>query len=148
MDAIVLRFDAESLDRVRYLERIEWVLTLATLTVFLLEEELKSTHDKLALTNTELLPTQQKLIRTTEVGKKESGRLTPAQEIGLYRMTQEALYNAVKHAHAQRIDVNFEHNSGEIKLSVRVNGQGFGEKKPTTGAVGLLVHNGIGNMKT
>ncbi|MBU1822005.1 MAG: type IV pili methyl-accepting chemotaxis transducer N-terminal domain-containing protein, partial [Bacteroidetes bacterium] len=31
MDDIVFRFDAESLARVRYLERIEWFLTVATL---------------------------------------------------------------------------------------------------------------------
>ena len=35
MDAIVFRFDAESLGRVQYLERVEWLLTLATLYVVL-----------------------------------------------------------------------------------------------------------------
>lgn len=287
MDAIVFKFDAESLKRVQYLERIEWVLTLATLTVLFLEgalvfrpvvnhtkhvirrltqseEVLKNTNEKLAMANKELLETQQKLIHTTEekyqlqlaeetvrsaallegqeeerrrfarelhdgigqmltglklhveklrkmpfadekqkrriedlrdllqatiqntrevafnlmpsvlgdfgleaalqllsdqtarssgidiryVGKKASERLTPGQEIGLYRVAQEALNNAVKHADAKRIDVGFERSSGSIRLTVVDDGRGFGEDtdKPRLG--GSLPHNGIGNMKT
>lgn len=287
MNAIVFRFDAESMARLQYLERIEWALTLATLLVLFLEgilifrpivhyiqrvihrlteseSTLKNINEKLALTNTELLETQQKLMTTTQEkhqlqlaeeavraaallegqeeerrrfarelhdgigqmltglklhveklrkmpfvddkqkgrvedirdmlqetiqntrevafnmmpavlddfgleaalqlladqtsrssgievrysGKKEGSRLTPAQEIGLYRIAQEALNNAVKHAHAQKIDVVFEHTTREIKLLVRDNGRGFGEKQIAAGPSDLLVHNGIGNMKT
>ncbi len=287
MDAIVFRFDAESLERVQYLERIEWILTLATLTVLFLEgilvfrpvvnhtkrvihrltqseDALKSTNEKLALTNKELLETQQKLIRTTEekyqlqlaeetvrsaallegqeeerrhfarelhdgigqmltglklhveklrkmpfaddkqkqrvedlrdmlqetiqntrevafnlmpsvlgdfgleaalqllsdqtarssginiryIGKKGSERLTPTQEIGLYRVAQEALNNAVKHSSAQRIDVIFERTSNAISLTVRDNGRGFGDMLRSTKTRDSFHHNGIGNMKT
>ena len=287
MDAIVFRFDAESLERVQYLERIEWLLTLATLTVLFLEgvlvfrpvvnhtkrvihrltqseNELKNANEKLALTNKELLDTQQKLIRTTEekyqlqlaeeavrsaallegqeeerrrfarelhdgigqmltglklhveklrktafadekqqkrvedlrdllqetiqntrevafnlmpsvlgdfglaaalqllsdqtarasgievcyVGKKESERLTPAQEIGLYRVAQEALNNAVKHSNAKRIDVIFERTASAIRLAVRDNGRGFGDVARSVKPHASFHHNGIGNMKT
>lgn len=287
MDAIVFQFDAESLKRVQYLERIEWLLTLATLTVLFLEgvlvfrpvvkytkhvirrltlseEALKNTNEKLALTNKELLETQQKLVRTTEekyqlqlveetvrsaallegqeeerrrfarelhdgigqmltglklhveklrkmpfadekqkrriedlrdllqetiqntrevafnlmpsvlgdfgleaalqllsdqtarssgidiryIGKKEKERLVPAQEIGLYRVAQEALNNAVKHADAKRIDVGFERSSGSIRLTVADDGRGFGGAMDEPRPGGSLLHNGIGNMKT
>jgi signal transduction histidine kinase len=287
MDAIVFRFDAESLERVQYLERIEWMLTLATLAILFLEgilvfrpvvnhtkrviyrltqseDELKSANEKLALANRELLDTQQKLIRTTEekyqlqlaeetvrsaallegqeeerrrfarelhdgigqmltglklhveklrktaftdetqkkriedlrnllqetiqntrevafnlmpsvlgdygleaalqllsdqtarasgievryIGKKESERLSPTQEIGLYRVVQEALNNAVKHSDAKRIDVIFERSSGTIRLTVRDNGRGFAEMETSAQAHDSIHHNGIGNMKT
>jgi signal transduction histidine kinase len=287
MDAIVFQFDAESLKRLQYLERIEWLLTLATLTVLFLEgvlvfrpvvnhtkhvirrltqseDVLKNTNEKLALANKELLETQQKLIHTTQekyqlqlaeetvrsaallegqeeerrrfarelhdgigqmltglklhveklrkmpfadekqkrriedlrdllqatiqntrevafnlmpsvlsdfgleaalqllsdqmarssgidiryTGKKESERLAPAQEIGLYRVAQEALNNAVKHAHATRIDVAFERRSDVISLRVVDDGRGFSKDTDEPRLGSSLVHNGIGNMKT
>lgn len=89
MDAIVFRFDAESLARVQYLERVEWLLTLATLTVLFLEGlfvfrpvvnyakrvvrhltesegELKHINERLEETNCELVRTQEKLVRATK----------------------------------------------------------------------------------
>ena len=287
MDAIVFRFDAESLERIQYLERIEWVLTLATLAVLFLEgilvfrpvvnhtkrvilrlteseDALKSANEKLARINKELVETQQKLISTSEekyrlqlaeetvrsaallegqeeerrrfarelhdgigqmltglklhveklrkaaftdekqkkrvedlrsllqetiqntrevafnlmpavlgdfgleaalhlladqtarasgievryVGKKEKQRLTPAQEIGLYRVAQEALNNAVKHANTNRIDVIFERSCSAIVLAVRDYGQGFDDLEIDLTRGDSLAQNGIGNMKT
>lgn len=287
MDDIVFRFDAESLERVKYLERIEWFLTLATLLVLFLEgvfvfrpvvnytkkvirmlteseEQLKTANEQLALTNQELVSTQQKLLRTTKEkyqlqlaearvrsaallegqeeerkrfarelhdgigqmltglklhvekirqspfadekqkqrfenlrsllqetiqntrqiafnlmpsvlgdfgleaglqllseqtalssgmeirfqGVKESARLAPVQEIGLYRIAQEALNNAIKHSQATRIDVSVKRTPADITLRVQDNGSGFVNKNTAGPETSSIIHNGLGNMKT
>jgi signal transduction histidine kinase len=287
MDAIVFQFDAESLARVRYLERIEWLLAVATLVVLLLEGlfvfrpvvgytkkvirmltesevQLKDANEQLALTNQELRSTQQRLLRTTEekyqlqlaeetvrsaallegqeeerkrfarelhdgigqmltglklhveklrktpfadekqkrrvedlrdllqetiqntrevafnlmpsvlgdfgleaalqllteqtarssgvevkyIGKRTNERLPPAQEIGLYRIAQEALNNAVKHADARQIEVRFDRTASEIRLTVEDNGKGFVQQDRPTDRPGLSIHSGLNNMKT
>lgn len=43
----------------------------------------------------------------------------------IYRIVQEALHNVVKHASAQSVEIAVSHRDGEIRLSVRDNGQGF-----------------------
>lgn len=287
MDAIVFRFDAESLARVRYLERIEWFLTTATLLVLFLEgifvfrpvvahtkkiirmlteseKQLKTSNDQLAITNQELVNTQQKLLRTTKEkyqlqlaeaqvrsaallegqeeerkrfarelhdgigqmltglklhvekirqtpfkdekqkqrfedlrsllqetiqntrqiafnlmpsvlsdfgldaalqllseqmagssgleirfkGVKEVDRLAPIQEIGLYRIAQEAINNAIKHSEATRIDVSLMRTTTEVSLKVQDNGRGFVNKSTSEYNGHSIIHNGVDNMKT
>jgi len=287
MDAIVFRFDAESLARVEYLERVEWLLALATLTVLFLEGlfvfrpvvnyakrvvrqltesegELKYINERLEATNHELVKTQEKLVRATEEkyelqlaeetvraaallegqeeerkrfarelhdgigqmltglklhvekirqmpmadekqrqrvedlrnllqetiqntrevafnlmpsvlgdfgleaalkllaeqtarssgietafrGTKEPARLTPVQEIGLYRIAQEGLNNAVKYSEATRIEVVFKRSASEICLTVKDNGKGFKDSEMPKRETSLLAHNGLSNMRT
>ncbi|WP_373513981.1 histidine kinase [Persicitalea sp.] len=287
MDAIVFRFDAESLERVQYLERVEWLLTIATLTVLFLEGlfvfrpvvshtkqvvrqltesegELKYINQRLEETNQQLVSAQEKLVRTTrekyelqlaeetvrsaallegqeeerrrfarelhdgigqmltglklhvekirqmpaanekqrqrvedlrdllqetiqntrEVafnlmpsvlgdfgleaalkllteqtarssgmvvefkGTKEPARLIPVQEIGLYRIAQEGLNNAVKYSEAERIEIVFKKSTSEICLSVKDNGKGFRVADIPKRETYSLTHNGIGNMRT
>ncbi len=47
------------------------------------------------------------------------------QAITLYRLVQEGLANAVKHAHATSVWVNLESTEGEVSLSIEDDGQGF-----------------------
>ncbi len=51
------------------------------------------------------------------------------QATALYRLVQEGLNNAAKHAHATAVWVNLDYSDGEVSLSVEDNGQGF---NPTT----------------
>ncbi|TDB61389.1 ATP-binding protein [Arundinibacter roseus] len=287
MDSIVFQFDAETRQRVQYLERIEWFLTLATLLVLVLEglfvfrpvvgytkkvirmltkseEELKAANEKLAVSNQTLIHTQEKLLRATEEkyqlqrteetvrtvallegqeeerkrfarelhdgigqmltglklhiekirqtpfenekqkqrfedlrnlvqetiqstrqvsfnlmpsvlsdfgleaalqllcdqtsrtvglpityeGTRENTRLSAAQEIGLYRITQEGLNNAIKHAEASLITVKMARNSTGLTLRIQDNGKGFEKKKGIKSPGPALIHNGIENMKT
>jgi signal transduction histidine kinase len=287
MDDIVFRFDAESLQRVRHLERIEWFLTMATLLVLFLEgllvfrpvvkytkkvirmlteseEQLKNSNEQLGLTNQELVSAQQMLLQATEekfqlqlaeetvrsaallegqeeerkrfarelhdgIGQMLTGlklhveklrktpfadekqkqcfndlrsllqetiqntreiafnlmpsvlgdfgldaalqllseqtarssglvvacetsgaedRLAAVQEIGLYRIAQEALNNAVKHAEARRIDIELKRLSDAIILTVRDDGKGFTNKEGKKPVGNSIIHNGIGNMRT
>lgn len=69
-------------------------------------------------------------------------RLPPAIEVLLYRVTQEALTNIVKHAHATRVEVTFEVQGGHASLVIADNGVGFDierfRRTPAAGGVGLL----------
>lgn len=52
-------------------------------------------------------------------------RLTPEASLGLYRVLQEALQNAVKHSGTQRFEVELFTASGAVHLAVRDSGVGF-----------------------
>ncbi|MEI9977663.1 MAG: two-component regulator propeller domain-containing protein [Edaphobacter sp.] len=45
--------------------------------------------------------------------------------INVYRIVQESLNNAVKHAHATRIDIGIRHTPGQVLMTVSDNGIGF-----------------------
>ena len=70
------------------------------------------------------------------------GVLPAGDEISLYRIVQEALGNAIKHAGATEIDVAVRRENGSIALSVRDNGRGFtpadGARAPGTSGFGLV----------
>jgi PAS domain S-box-containing protein len=54
-----------------------------------------------------------------------SVRLPGEIETALYRITQEALANAGKHAAARRIAITLARENGEVRLTVRDDGRGF-----------------------
>ncbi|QMU27144.1 ATP-binding protein [Adhaeribacter radiodurans] len=74
-------------------------------------------------------------------------RLAKNVEIGLYRVSQEALHNAVKYAGANSITVDLQAKKKFIHLSISDNGHGFKLDTLTlpTGKTGLA--QGISNMK-
>ncbi|HSE15624.1 MAG TPA: two-component regulator propeller domain-containing protein [Pyrinomonadaceae bacterium] len=51
--------------------------------------------------------------------------LPPEVETNLLRIGQEAINNAVKHAHANRIDVALNFDTRSVRLSIRDDGRGF-----------------------
>lgn len=53
------------------------------------------------------------------------GRLPAEVELVLYRVAQEALTNAAKHAQATRIGIDLERREADVALSVRDDGHGF-----------------------
>ena len=50
--------------------------------------------------------------------------LPPALDLSAYRILQEGLTNALKHAHASRADVDVDYDAGTLHLCVRDNGPG------------------------
>lgn len=52
-------------------------------------------------------------------------RLSPEVETALYRMTQEALTNIVRHAHAQTASIFIERSSSTVRAVIEDNGIGF-----------------------
>ena len=58
-------------------------------------------------------------------------RLPPVVETTLYRIIQEALNNAARHAQATRVTVTLQHTDGQVRCSIRDDGVGF---RPAAGA--------------
>jgi signal transduction histidine kinase len=60
----------------------------------------------------------------------------------LYRVTQEALTNVMKHARARHVDVELQTSDAEVVLTIADDGIGFDVERfrrtPALGGVGLL----------
>lgn len=69
-------------------------------------------------------------------------RLPGAIEVLLYRVTQEALTNILKHARARHVEVELRVGGGEVALRIADDGIGFDVERfrrtPAVGGVGLL----------
>jgi two-component system, NarL family, sensor histidine kinase UhpB len=61
------------------------------------------------------------------------------QQLVLYRVTQEALNNIVRHAGAQNVAVGIARTDGSVELSVADDGKGFvpGQEEPGLGLEGM-----------
>jgi two-component system sensor kinase len=65
--------------------------------------------------------------------------LTPEVRLAIYRIVQEALHNALRHASADEAIVRFETTDSTLRVTIRDNGAGFNPQlaaRPT--ALGLL----------
>jgi two-component system NarL family sensor kinase len=71
-----------------------------------------------------------------------SSQLPPAIEAGLYRVAQEALQNALRHAAASRIDLRLDTDPDRARLTVQDDGRGFAlgdaGEGPATSHFGLI----------
>ncbi|PSR56589.1 hypothetical protein AHMF7605_25375 [Adhaeribacter arboris] len=74
-------------------------------------------------------------------------RLAKNTEIGLYRVSQEALHNAVKYAKANAIQVELQAKKKYIHLSISDNGQGFAHANLILPTGNNSLAQGISNMK-
>ena len=63
------------------------------------------------------------------IDDKQLQSLTKTEELILFRLTQEALNNIVKHAHAKSARVNFEGQEGRLVLCIIDDGNGFSIKE-------------------
>lgn len=64
--------------------------------------------------------------------------LPPAVEVGLYRIAQEALQNALRHAEATRVVLRLEASLERVRLTVQDDGKGFPEGTASSGRFGLV----------
>jgi len=55
----------------------------------------------------------------------------------LYRIAQEAMQNAVKHAHATKMDLALKEQNGRYVLEIRDNGMGFDANREYPGHLGM-----------
>jgi signal transduction histidine kinase len=69
----------------------------------------------------------------TDVRLDESARHAPDVETTLYRIIQEALTNAVKHAGAEQIHVTVNQTEGTLRVRVADDGRGFDPAAATAG---------------
>jgi PAS domain S-box-containing protein len=63
--------------------------------------------------------------------------LNPEIQTTCFRIAQEAITNAVRHANATRIDVDLGRENGNLRLQVRDNGRGFDVDSTQAQAAGL-----------
>jgi signal transduction histidine kinase len=74
----------------------------------------------------------------------DASPLTPAQDINIYRIIQEALQNAVKHAKANRITVDVRAEGKTLILSVCDNGTGDPRLNEENPVITEKKHAGLG----
>jgi signal transduction histidine kinase len=65
------------------------------------------------------------------------GPVPPTVDLSAYRIVQEALTNALKHAGPARVDVRITHRSRELDVDVTDDGLG-GRVEPGTDGKGLI----------
>src|SRR5204863_502119 len=54
-----------------------------------------------------------------------SQKLTPDTQLVIFRVLQEGLSNAAKHAHATRVEVKLSYERDKVILSIKDDGRGF-----------------------
>lgn len=103
----------------------------------------------MALDDLGLVPTIRKYVNTISEYEKlpidftligHEKRLPSDYEVACFRLAQEALQNAIKHAEATRIQVKLEIRDDSINLLVKDNGKGFdvnNRKDKTFGLIGM-----------
>ncbi|CAG5069921.1 hypothetical protein DYBT9623_02660 [Dyadobacter sp. CECT 9623] len=69
-------------------------------------------------------------------------------ETSLYRIAQEALNNAVKHAQASRIKIKLEHTRNRVILEIADDGKGFSVDDLKTENFPVTSGNGMENIRT
>jgi signal transduction histidine kinase len=66
--------------------------------------------------------------------------LSRGAALALFRIVQEALGNAAKHAHATRITVRLTRSADDVSLAVSDDGAGFDSNRlATSGGLGLIM---------
>ena len=84
-------------------------------------------------------------MRVSVVAEELEENLPEEHKTCIYRITQEALTNCARHAHASRVQIGVTHDSGRILISIQDDGAGFDAKR--TRGLGLLgIAERIGNL--
>jgi signal transduction histidine kinase/ligand-binding sensor domain-containing protein len=141
MQAVSAEAAREHLDRARILARSS--LAEARRTVWALRAGALETEDLAGA----LREIADQLSGETSVAVEVSGarrRLPPDVENNLFRIGQEAVANAVRHAQARRIRVDLDYGDRRVRLSVRDDGRGFDVEAATHSAPG---HFGLAGIR-
>jgi signal transduction histidine kinase len=64
-------------------------------------------------------------LQTDETGAGAPGRLPPELEIACFRVVQESITNALRHAGARRLEVRITRSAARVSLSIKDDGHGF-----------------------
>jgi two-component system NarL family sensor kinase len=117
-------------------------------------EEIRTAGDELRRVSHDLRPEAMERLELAEAIRSHAKRLEQgtglkiaieAQELvvathlkdNLYRIYQEALLNAVKHAAAQRVDVRLHVSAGRIVMNIADDGRGFQREAKGDGRFGV-----------
>jgi two-component system sensor histidine kinase UhpB len=80
---------------------------------------------------------QQNKIKTRVRARGDCSRLSPDQQLAVYRIVQEALSNISQHADAKHVDVKLETSARGVILVVRDDGRGFDQSNGNGDRLGL-----------
>ncbi|MBM7570254.1 sensor histidine kinase [Aquibacillus albus] len=101
----------------------------------------------MALDDLGLIPTIKKYLATTEeynqitinfVHFGVEKRLNSKYEVALFRLVQESVQNAVKHAEPSNISVKLEQKSDKVMIVIKDDGKGFDVQQKKEDSFGLL----------
>ncbi|QVY61224.1 sensor histidine kinase [Cytobacillus gottheilii] len=102
----------------------------------------------MALDDLGLVPTLKKYLQTIEEYHQnvqinfqnigEELRLPPQYEVALFRLIQESVQNALKHAQCSDISVKLEIRSDRVAAVIRDNGKGFNIKEKKGDSFGIM----------
>jgi two-component system sensor histidine kinase DegS len=102
----------------------------------------------MALDDLGLVPTLKKYLQTTEEyhkktkivfsNIKEEKRLPPNYEVALFRLVQESVQNAIKHARPAEIQVKLEIDKSKVSAVIKDDGIGFDTSQKKTNSFGLI----------
>lgn len=73
-------------------------------------------------------------------------KLSPAVEVTMYRIIQEALTNASKHSEATRLTIHCAKGNSSLRIRIKDNGKGFDQRGQSVGAP-RTIGTGLLNMK-
>jgi len=131
-------------DPARVAEPLDYVLSLAEagLTemralIFELRPESLETEGLVAAIQKQVAATQARFGIQVEASMAAEPDAPPAVKEAVYRITQEALHNVVKHAHATQASVRLSAGDGVVRVEVRDNGAGFDAGGSFPGHIGL-----------
>ncbi|MGD6804748.1 sensor histidine kinase [Rossellomorea aquimaris] len=102
----------------------------------------------MALDDLGLVPTLTKYLSTIEeyhmstsirfVNVGQVKRLPSKYEVALFRLIQESVQNALKHAEAKEIKVKLEISKSKVTVIIKDNGKGFNAKEKKSGSFGIM----------
>ncbi|MBM7714174.1 sensor histidine kinase [Siminovitchia sp. FSL H7-0308] len=102
----------------------------------------------MALDDLGLIPTLNKYLTTVEDYHKgtyiefvylgKDIRLPPKYEVALFRLIQESVHNALKHAKAETIQVKVEIQSSKVYVTIKDDGIGFDISETKSGRFGMI----------
>ncbi|MCA0454064.1 MAG: GAF domain-containing sensor histidine kinase [Chloroflexi bacterium] len=139
-DALIKKLDQSAQGSPKLLTNVHRVIQSAMAEMRAMLLELRPSHIHTISFNTLLQQlTQAALGRTTiNINLITEGEAVLSQDahIALYRITQEAINNAIKHSGATELTVVSRGDKGSIDLQIRDNGQGFSVEQ-TSGGMGM-----------
>ncbi len=78
-------------------------------------------------------------VDTEVVSNTQARALAPEQATAVFRIVQESLTNALRHARAKRVDISLDADAGWLTLEIRDDGMGMSEGATTSyESIGLL----------
>lgn len=131
-------------------EAIEEIRSLKKMVRSALYEVRRIIYDlrPMALDDLGLVPTLKKYLQTIEEYHQnvkisfqnigDDQRLPPQYEVALFRLIQESVQNALKHAQCTDISVKLEIRCDRIAAVIRDNGQGFNIKEKKGDSFGIM----------